>query len=412
MSPRAQCRSCGAPLTRAICDLGLSPVSNAFIKREDAAKGEMFYPLKACVCERCWLVQLEGSPSSDVHFHDDYVYFSSFSTSWLDHARRYVEMITARLQLSPGSRVMEIASNDGYLLQFFVAAGIPALGIEPTGNTAAAARLKGVETRELFFGKDTARHLAAASWSVDLLLGNNVLAHVPDINDFVAGMPQVLKPSGVVTLEFPHLLSLIEQNQFDTIYHEHYSYLSMLALLPIFGRAGLRIFDVEQLSTHGGSLRIYLCHIAAAYQQTPAVTRIEQEERAAGLGDIARYDTFARRVAATKRELLRFLMDAKDRAKTVAAYGAAAKGNTLLNYCGIRSDMIDFVADKNPAKQGRLLPGSRIPVCDPDQILNCKPDYLLVLPWNIKDEVMAEMATIRQWGGQFVVPIPRLEILA
>lgn len=405
------CRSCGAPLVRTFCDLGLSPISNAFIKPQDAHKGEMFYPLKACVCEQCWLVQLETSPASDAHFHDDYVYFSSFSASWLDHARRYVEAMTARLALDGRSRVMEIASNDGYLLQYFGAAGIPALGIEPTANTAAAARVKGVQTQERFFGRDSARELAATGWTVDLLLGNNVLAHVPDINDFVGGMPMVLKPEGVATLEFPHLLNLIAENQFDTIYHEHYSYLSFTALMPVFARAGLRVFDVEQLPTHGGSLRVFACHAGATHRESQAVLRMLQAEADAGLTDAKVYDDFSARVVALKRDLLAFLIDAKARGKTVGAYGAAAKGNTLLNYCGIRPDMVDFAADKNPTKQGRLLPGSRIPVISPDEINERKPDYLLILPWNIKAEIMEQMSHIRGWGGQFVVPVPALEVV-
>ena len=389
----------------------MSPISNAFIKPEDAGKGEMFYPLKACVCEQCWLVQLESSPDSSAHFHEDYVYFSSFSSGWVEHARRYVEAMTARFALSPASRVMEIASNDGYLLQFFVGGGIPALGIEPTANTAAAARAKGVETREVFFGRDTAAKLAAEGWQVDLLLGNNVLAHVPDINDFAGGMPLVLKPDGVATLEFPHLLNLLAENQFDTIYHEHYGYLSLTALLPVFDRAGLRIFDVETLSTHGGSLRVFLCNQSAAHAESPAVAAMLAREHAEGLDSGSRYDAFADAVSAAKRNLLAFLIEARDAGETVAAYGAAAKGNTLLNYCGVREDMVAFVADKNPTKQGRLLPGSRIPVVDPSVIAERKPDYLLILPWNIKSEIMSQMEMIRTWGGKFVIPIPSLDVV-
>jgi len=407
----AHCMSCGSPLSRVVCDLGLSPISNAFIKPEDTPRGEMFYPLKACVCESCWLVQLESSPDSGAHFHEDYVYFSSFSSGWVDHARRYVEAMTARLALSASSRVMELASNDGYLLQFFVQAGIPALGIEPTANTAAAARLKGVETREMFFGRQSAEQLATDGWTVDLLLGNNVLAHVPDINDFVAGMPVVLNPEGVITLEFPHLLNLLAQNQFDTIYHEHYTYLSLIALEPVFARAGLRIFDVEELPTHGGSLRIFVCHTSASHKTAPSVHQMLERERAEGLNKGERFDAFAQAVTQTKRALLRFLIDAGAAGKTVAAYGAAAKGNTLLNYCGIRPDMVAFVADKNPTKQGRLLPGSRIEVLNPEEIIARKPDYLLVLPWNIRHEIIDQMSEIRTWGGQFVVPIPTLELV-
>ncbi|MEO9298570.1 class I SAM-dependent methyltransferase [Devosia alba] len=407
----AMCMSCGSPLSRVVCDLGLSPISNAFIRAEDAAKGEMFYPLKACVCESCWLVQLESSPDSGAHFHEDYVYFSSFSSGWVGHARRYVEAMTARLALNASSRVMELASNDGYLLQFFVQAGIPALGIEPTANTAAAARLKGVETREMFFGRQSGAQLAADGWTVDLLLGNNVLAHVPDINDFVGGMPLVLNPEGVVTLEFPHLLNLLTLNQFDTIYHEHYTYLSLTALEPIFARAGLRIFDVETIPTHGGSLRVFVCHAAAGHATAPSVLQMLELERAEGLASGARFDAFAQAVIETKRALLKFLIEAGAAGKTVAAYGAAAKGNTLLNYCGIRPDMVAFVADKNPTKQGRLLPGSRIPVLAPDAIATRQPDYLLILPWNIRNEIIEQMAEIRSWGGQFVVPVPALEVV-
>lgn len=408
---KAQCRSCGAPLNLIVCDLGVSPISNAFIPPEKQAQGEMFYPLKACVCEQCWLVQLESSPDSSEHFHENYVYFSSFSTGWVEHARRYVATMTQRFGLTVSNRVMELASNDGYLLQFFVEARIPALGIEPTANTAAAARQKGVETRTIFFGRETAAHLAEDGWSVDLLLGNNVLAHVPDINDFVGGMPLVLTPQGVVTLEFPHLLNLLDQHQFDTIYHEHYSYLSLIALAPIFNRAGLRIFDVEALPTHGGSLRVFLCHKSADHAESPAVAAMFQSENAGGLADPARFDQYSDKVTETKRRLLEFLINARDAGKTVAAYGAAAKGNTLLNYCGIRDDMVAFVADKNPTKQGQLLPGSRIPVVDPALIAERQPDYLLILPWNLKSEIMEQMAHIRGWGGQFVVPIPTLEVL-
>ena len=410
MSP-ATCMSCGSPLSRVVCDLGLSPISNAFIKAEDAAKAEMFYPLKACVCESCWLVQLESSPDSGAHFHEDYVYFSSFSSGWVEHARRYVKAMTARLALDASSRVMELASNDGYLLQFFAHAGIPALGIEPTANTAAAARLKGVETREMFFGRQSAALLVADGWTVDLLLGNNVLAHVPDINDFVGGMPLVLNPEGVITLEFPHLLNLLTLNQFDTIYHEHYTYLSLIALEPIFARAGLRVFDVEAIPTHGGSLRVFVCHAAASHMTMPSVGQMLGLERSEGLASGARFDAFAQAVVETKRALLQFLIEAGAAGKSVAAYGAAAKGNTLLNYCGIRPDMVAFVADKNPTKQGRLLPGSRIPVLAPEAIAARQPDYLLVLPWNIRSEIIAQMAEIRSWGGQFVVPVPTLEVV-
>ena len=408
---RSLCRSCAEPLTRTFCDLGLSPISNAFLRAGDAAKGEMFYPLRVCVCDSCYLVQLKSDLFSDAHFHEDYVYFSSFSESWLEHARRYVDAMTTRFNLSEASRVIEIASNDGYLLQYFVRAGVPCLGIEPTANTAAAARLKGIETRECFFGRQSASQLRNDGWKADLLLGNNVLAHVPDINDFVGGMPLVLKPDGVVTLEFPHLLQLIAGNQFDTIYHEHYYYLSLTALFPVFARADLKIFDVETLTTHGGSLRIYACHAAALHIVTGSVAAILEEEAVAGLNNGATFDGFAQGVWETKRQFINFLVDAKRAQKSVAAYGAAAKGNTLLNYCGVGSDLIEFVADKNPTKQGRLLPGSRIHVVDPQVIFDRKPDFLVVLPWNIKDEVIKQLAEVRGWGGKFVVAIPSLQVI-
>lgn len=405
------CRACGAPLQLDFVDLGLSPVSNAFIKPEETGRGEMFYPLRARVCESCWLVQLDTVTRADLHFHDDYVYFSSFSSSWLEHARRYVEAMIQRFGLSADSKVMELASNDGYLLQYFVQAGIPCLGIEPTANTAAVARDKGVASREMFFGCSSAQELAAEGWQVDLLLGNNVLAHVPDINDFVGGMPLVLKPDGVVTLEFPHLLRLIEGNQFDTIYHEHYAYLSLIALQPVFARAGLRVFDIEHLPTHGGSLRVFACRREAIHEERQTVAACLSMEEAAGLRGRDVYTGFAERVRATKRELLAHLIEAKQAGRSIAAYGAAAKGNTLLNYCGIGVDFVDYVVDRNPVKQGRLLPGTRIPVYAPERIFETRPDELLVLPWNIRDEVMAQMAGIRQWGGRFVIPIPRVEVL-
>lgn len=411
MNDKTTCRACGSPLQHTFADLGLSPVSNAFIKQEDAARGEMFYPLHAMVCDQCWLVQLSDVARAETHFHDEYVYFSSFSTSWLEHARRYVASMIPRFGLNTASRVVEIASNDGYLLQYFVQAGIPCLGVEPTANTAAAARKIGVESKEMFFGRATAAQLAAEGGKADLILGNNVLAHVPDINDFVGGMPLLLKPEGVITLEFPHLLNLIAQNQFDTLYHEHYSYLSLTALLPIFERAGLRFFDVEFLPTHGGSLRVYACHQAAAHTANDAVAECIEREKAAGLTNLQTYVTFGEKVRETKRALLEFLIAAKRAGKRIAAYGAAAKGNTLLNYCGVGIDFIDYVVDKNPVKQGRLLPGTRIPVHSPEIVSETRPDYLLILPWNIKDEVMQQMSGIRQWGARFVVPIPTVEVI-
>ena len=412
-SPSASpaCRACGTPLRHSFADLGLSPVSNAFIHPGEAACGETFYPLHAMVCDQCWLVQLAEATRADLHFHADYVYFSSFSSSWLAHARHYVAQMSARGQLDASSKVMEIASNDGYLLQYFKQAGIPCVGIEPSANTAAAAREKGIDTRELFFNRSTAMALAAQGQQVDLLLGNNVLAHVPDLNEFIGAMPAVLKPQAVVTLEFPHLLKLIEGGQFDTIYHEHYSYLSLLALLPIFARAGLRVFDIEHLATHGGSLRLYACLQGATHAQLPSVAACLAQEQDAGLARLDTYARFGAAMRATKRALLSFMIAAKEEGKRVAAYGAAAKGNTLLNYCGIGRDFIDYVVDANPAKQGRLLPGTRIPVLAPPAVAENRPDYLLILPWNIAPEVMQQMSGIRAWGGRFVLPIPHVVVL-
>jgi SAM-dependent methyltransferase len=405
------CRSCAAPLNQVFCDLGLSPISNSFIKVENKNKEETFYPLKVLVCDQCWLVQLDDCPKSELHFHDDYVYFSSFSESWLNHAKLYVKSMIERFSLNSQSHVIEIASNDGYLLQNFLQYHIPCLGIEPTANTAAVARAKGIETRECFFSCNVAKQLSDEGKKADLLLGNNVLAHVPNINDFVSGMARVLKTEGVITLEFPHLLKLIENNQFDTIYHEHYSYLSLISLLPIFERAGLRIFDVDLLPTHGGSLRVYLCHKTAGHCDSSSLKEILMEEENFGLKKISTYTSFEKRVNDTKNKLLRFMIEAKQQKKRIIAYGAAAKGNTLLNYCGIRTDFIDFVVDKNPTKQGRFLPGSRIPVVAPEAIYELKPDYILILPWNIKEEVMRQMNQVRSWNGKFIVSIPELEVL-
>lgn len=411
INSHGNCRACGNQLEHTFADLGLSPVSNAFVKPEDASRGEMFYPLHVMVCHHCWLVQLSDITDAELHFHDDYVYFSSFSSSWLEHARSYVDLMTRRFKLDNKSRVMEIASNDGYLLQYFLQSNIPCIGIEPTANTSAVAKTKGIDSRELFFSRETAGKLAANGEKVDLLLGNNVLAHVPDIVDFVSGMPIVLKPEGLITLEFPHLLKLIADTQFDTLYHEHYSYLSLHALIPIFKQARLRVFDVEHLSTHGGSLRVYACHEQANHQESEHVNACLKMEADAGLLDLDIYKDFGNQVRKVKSALLAFLISAKEQGKTIAAYGAAAKGNTLLNYCGIGTDFIDYVVDKNPTKQGRLLPGSRIPVRSTDVIYETRPDYLLILPWNIKDEIMTQMAGIRDWKAGFVVPIPCLQII-
>ncbi len=407
------CRHCGAALTQSFCDLGAQPLSNAFIKPEDALRPEPFYPLNVYVCGTCLLVQLPEHTRADRIFGDDYVYFSSFSESWLAHAKAYCEMAAERFSLGKTSQVIEIASNDGYLLQYFTAMGIPALGIEPAANVAAAAEAKGVPTLTKFFTRRLAADLSAAGRSADLLLGNNVLAHVPDINDFVAGMKIALKPAGVITMEFPHLARLIEGVQFDTIYHEHYSYLSLTSVERIFTHHGLAIFDVDELATHGGSLRIYARHTGEpAPERTPRVAALLARERAAGLATIAGYTGFEPRVREVKRDLIAFLIAAKRDGKRIAGYGAAAKGNTLLNYCGIRQDFVDFVVDRNPVKQGRLLPGTRIPVRHPDAIAEARPDYVLILPWNIRDEIMETLSFIRDWGGKFIVPIPKVDVIA
>jgi len=405
------CRFCAAPLEHTFCDLGMSPLSNAFLSQADLQRMEPFYPLHAYVCGRCFLVQLQEFQSPEAIF-SDYAYFSSFSDSWLRHAKAYTEAMIPRIHLGPASKVVEIASNDGYLLQYFKARGIPVLGVEPAANVAREAEAKGIPTVVKFFGAETARELAAAGHSADLLLGNNVLAHVPALNDFVEGLRILLKPRGVITMEFPHLLRLMQENQFDTIYHEHFSYLSLITVDKVFSSHGLALFDVEELPTHGGSLRIYARHAGEAgfpvSERVPALLRREQES---GLGRIETYGGFAEQVMETKRTLLEFLIQAKRQGKRIAGYGAAAKGNTLLNYCGIRGDFLDYVADRSPHKQGRFLPGTHIPVCAPEKIRENRPDYLLILPWNLKAEIMEQMAEIRRWGGRFVVPIPRVDVL-
>ena len=402
------CRACGSPLRLVMADLGLSPFSNAFVPPERAGEGEMFHPLRVLVCESCWLAQLDGATPAEKHFHEDYAYYSSFSISWLAHAREYAARMIGRFSLNTESQVVEIASNDGYLLQYFLQSGIACLGIEPSANTAAAACGKGVESWITFFNAECAARLAREGRQADLLTANNVLAHVPDLNGFVAAMPLALKPEGVITLEFPHLLRLIRESQFDTIYHEHYSYLSLTALAPVFARAGLRLFDAEELSTHGGSLRLYACLSEAKHRDSGAVAAIMEKE--AALRDPGAYRDFARGMERIKRDFLEFLIQAGRDGKCVFAYGAAAKGNTLLNYCGVRGDLIQAVADRNPAKQGRLLPGSRLPVCTPQFLFAARPDYVLILPWSLRAELAAELEGVREWGGRLVVAIPGLEV--
>ena len=403
------CRFCSTPLTHTFCDLGMSPLSNSYIAADELQAEEQFYPLHAYVCGACFLVQLDEFASPQEIF-SDYAYFSSFSDSWLEHCKDYTQLMQSRLGLDESSLVVEIASNDGYLLQYFVDAGIPVLGVEPAANVAAAAEDKGIPTIVKFFGTETARELVGAGQQADLLLGNNVLAHVPDINDFVAGMAIALKPGGVITMEFPHLLQLIQNNQFDTIYHEHFSYLSLLSVEQIFARHGLQVFDVDEIPTHGGSLRIY-ARLADNEPVSDNIIALRKKEADGRLSNLDTYAAFGEKAQEIKRSLLDFLSAAKREGKRVAAYGAPAKGNTLLNYCGVRQEFIDFTVDRNPAKQNRFLPGTHLPVYAPEKLSDTKPDYVLILPWNIKDEIMDKMQHIRDWGGKFVVPIPKVEVL-
>ncbi len=406
------CRFCQAPLHESFADLGMTPLSNAFIAPDRAGAMEPFYPLHAYVCSACRLVQLEEFESPQ-HIFGDYIYFSSYSESWLRHAEAYAAKMTQRLDLGADALVVEIASNDGYLLQYFRQRGIRVLGVEPAANVAAVAERKGIPSEVAFFGVQTATRLRAQGVAPDLMAANNVLAHVPDINDFVRGFAILLKPGGVVTVEFPHLLRLIGESQFDTIYHEHFSYLSLHVVQRIFARHGLRVFDVEQLPTHGGSLRVFACQAGAArHDETPAVAQVLAGEVAAGLEGDDVYRRFARQVVEAKCALLRFLIDAQAQGKRVAAYGAPAKGNTLLNYCGVGPELIAFTVDRSPHKQGMLLPGTRIPVRAPEAILQEKPDYVLILPWNLRDEIIAQMQAVRGWGGRFVVPVPTTRVLA
>jgi len=411
MSKDLTCRFCSAPLTQTLVDLGKTPLANSYLKSTDEIRDEKSYPLHARVCGNCKLVQVEDVvPAEDIF--SDYAYFSSFSPSWIAHAKAYCDQLTDKLGLDSTSLVMEVASNDGYLLKHFVDKGIPVLGIEPAANVAEAAEAVGVKTEVAFFGEETAERLKAQGLKADLMAANNVMAHVPDINDFIEGFRILLAADGVLTIEFPHLLNLIEKVQFDTIYHEHYSYLSLLTVETILGAHGLRVFNVEELRTHGGSLRIFACHARSTkYPATEGLANIRAMERTAGLGEMVAYDNFTPKVEHVRRSLLDFLRKAKTDGKSVAAYGAAAKGNTLLNYCGVGTDLIDFVVDRNPEKQNTLLPGSHIPVFSPDKIGIEKPDFLLILPWNLATEITGEMTAIRDWGGRFAVPIPELTIL-
>ena len=405
-----KCRHCAAALQHTFLDLGYAPPSNAYRSVADRAAPELTFPLRVMVCERCWLVQTEDYSRADELFTEDYAYFSSASRSWLEHARRYTEAVTARFALGPSSHVIEVASNDGYLLRNFVAAGIPCLGIEPTASTATAAEALGIPVRREFFGEAMAAGLAAAGLGADLIIGNNVYAHVPDINDFTRGLRAALKPHGVVTLEFPHVMRLLEFVQFDTVYHEHYSYLSLYTVSRVFEAASLRVWDVEELPTHGGSLRVYGCHATDVRETTSAVRSILAEEATRGMQRLDAYVGFQGRADRIKDDVLRFLLDAKLRGASVAAYGAAAKGNTLLNYAGARGDLLPYVVDAAAAKQGKFLPGSHIPILAPDVIVEQRPDYVLILPWNLKDEVRQQLAPLAALGTKFVTAVPRLEI--
>ncbi len=406
----AHCRFCEAPLNHLLIDLGMCPLCESYVPADSLNSMEPFYPLHVYVCEHCFLVQVEEYVAPQEIF-SEYAYFSSYSTSWRQHVKAYTEKMRTELHLDGSSLVVEVGSNDGYLLEYFVQAGVPVLGVEPAANVAEAARARGVPTLVKFFGRQTAAELAAEGRRPDLLLGANVLAQIPDLNDCVAGMKILLKPGGVITIEFPHLMRLIAENQFDTIYHEHFYYFSFVAAERIFAFHGLTLFDVEELPTHGGSLRIYARHTEDREKvMTDRAKELKAREEAVGTTTLAYYRSFTEQVHETKRRLLEFLIDAKRKGKTIVGYGAPGKGNTLLNYCGIRTDFIDYTVDRNPYKQGKYLPGTHIPIYHPDKIAETKPDYVLILPWNLKHEIMDQLAAIREWGGQFVVPIPQVTV--
>lgn len=411
MSLSGTCRFCDYGLAKTFINLGISPLSNAYLTQDDLQKKETFYPLHAQICEACFLVQLPQMETPENIF-SDYAYFSSYSESWLQHSAAYTEMMINRFSMDATWQVIEIASNDGYLLQYFKAKHIPVLGIEPAANVAEVAIKKGIPTKSVFFGKTTAEKLRQEGKLANLLIANNVLAHVPDLNDFVAGLKIVLAPEGVLTIEFPHLLRLIVENQFDTIYHEHFSYFSCLTVQQVFAKHGLTLFDVEKVPVHGGSLRIFVKHTEDHSKAiSPRVAELLNEEKQFGLDNIKTYQQFSIHINRLKFELLQFMVNAVTTGKTIVGYGAPAKGNTLLNYCGIGVDYLPFTVDKNPYKQNRYLPGTRIPIFHPEKIKEIKPDYLLLLPWNLKNEIMEQMAYIKEWGGKFIVPIPNLQVI-
>jgi SAM-dependent methyltransferase len=410
--PRRACRFCGAPLAHTFVDLGMSPIANNYLSEDQLSAMEPYFPLHTLACDQCFLVQLEEFESPEAIF-SDYSYFSSYSTSWLEHCRRYAEMATERFGLDGRSQVVELASNDGYLLQYFVERGVPVLGVEPAANVADVAREKGIPTEVEFFGRDVARSLAAEGRHADLLIGNNVLAHVPELNDFVGGMKDLLAQDGTITMEFPHLERLIEERQFDTIYHEHYSYFSLLTVRRVFAAHALNVYDVDQLPTHGGSLRIYACHADNSSRQvSDDVRSLEAREERAGLTDIATYVAFGQAVQQEKREILESLIGLKNDGNVIVGYGAPAKGNTLLNFCGIGTDFIEYTTDLSPHKQGRFLPGSHIPIRAPEEIERTRPDVVFILPWNLREEVMEQLRFVSDWGGRFLVRAPALELYA
>ncbi len=409
-SRHGRCRLCHAPLTTTFVDLGMSPLCESFLAGDQIDQVESYFPLHALVCGECFLVQLQEYVKPE-HIFAEYAYFSSYSTSWIQHAREYCEMIVARFGLGPKSQVFEIASNDGYLLQHFLPFGVPVLGIEPAANVAEAARSKNVPTLVEFFGLNLARRLVSEGRLADLIIGNNVLAQVPDLNNFTAGMAHLLASEGVITLEFPHLERLINENQFDTIYHEHFSYFSLVTIDRLARKHGLKVFDVEQLATHGGSLRVYLCHADGGHMTSPRVNALLAHERAIGFEDIGSYARFAAKVHRTKRQLLLFLIECKEKGAKICGYGAPGKGNTLLNYCGIGTDFLDFTVDRNPYKHGRYTPGMHIPIYPVSAIDEVRPDYLLILPWNLKNEIVGQMRHVGSWGCKMVLPIPSVEVI-
>lgn len=405
------CRFCATPLRHVFADLGNAPPSNAYLSAEDLQEAETYYPLKIWTCENCFLTQIDEFKSHADIFSADYAYFSSFSSSWLAHAKAYVDKVTERFGLDTHSTMVEVASNDGYLLQYVKEKGIRCLGVEPTASTAAAARAKGIESREVFFGKNAAQNLKAEGYAADQMAANNVLAHVPDIRDFIDGFATLLKPQGVATFEFPHLLQLVLHNQFDTIYHEHFSYLSFITVKRMMEAAGMRVFDVEEIPTHGGSLRIYVCHDGANHADEKTVAALLEKEKEHGMDSLPFYQGFQEKIDDLRLQFLNFLVQAKKDGKRVAAYGAAAKGNTLLNYCGVKSGLIDFVCDLSPHKQGKFLPGSHVEIAAPERLATEKPDYIIILPWNIRDEVTRQLDYCKDWDAKFVVAVPQLQYI-